>query len=329
MAKKPRANSQNKTIRNVVIAFSAIVIVIGALLIWNNRALSYAGTIDGERVPMAHLNFFHSNWLGMLGNEWGMHIDSATNDLARQWGWDDASTLWIISNQADLLGIVMTDDDWADVDEIVDEITAIFGTAGLRDWGFTTASFRRFAERMVLQDLVSERILQDAFIDEDVLQEQLDEFLEESALELQTVSILYVEVETREEADRIMGEVFMGRPLYQLMREYSIAYDVYALPLDDEGYAIEIIDARATPLASWQVTPVQALGVGTLSDIHELENGNFAIFQIVDIEDPDFEAVEEFFRSQFIENAQNEHRDNALFIWRENARIEPNSRILN
>jgi len=328
MAKKPKANSQNNTIRGIIIAFSAIIVVIGALLIWNNRNVSFAGTIDGQRVPVAHLNVFHQNWIDQIHFEWGIPVTDDIAVMARGWAWDELVDLWIVSNQADLLGITLTADDMLQVDEIVDSYNSFFGREHLRAWGFTNASLRRFAERLVLQDLVAQRVIQDVIIDEYELEEAFEAFLVEHAFELQTVFIYYIEVASMELADQLLMQIFMGAPIVELMREHSLVYDPLALPLDEDGEPIEMINAFNTALNSEQIGTVFAMGIGTLSDVQMLDNGNFALFQVVDVEEADRELVFEFFYEDFTLAAQNQLLENHLLIWRAHTDVTQNSRVL-
>jgi len=328
MAKKPKANSQNNTIRGIVIALSAVIIVIGALLVWNNRSVSFAGTINGERVPVAQLNVFHQNWIDQIHFEWGIPVTPDIADMAREWAWGELVDIWIISNQADSLGIILSADDLLEVDEIVDAYNAFFGREHLRAWGFTNASLRRFAERLVLQDRVRARVLEDVVINEDELAEAFENFLVEHALELQSVYIYYIEVTSAEMADQLMMQIFTGASIVELMREHSVAYNPLALPVDEDGELIERINALDTPLNPEQIGIVYAMGIGTLSDVQMLDNGNFALFQVVDVEEADRDMVFEFFHEDFTAAAQNELLENNMLIWRAQTNVVQNSRVL-
>ena len=328
MAKKPKANSQNNTIRGIIIAFSAIIVVIGALLIWNNRSVSFAGRIDGERVPIGQLNFFHQNWIDEVHFNWGLPITDDIAEMTRGWAWAELVDMWVVSNQADLLGISLTAEDMVDVDELVDAFNAFYGRDTLRTLGFTDSSLRRFAERSVLETRVRLHVIEDVIINENELEEAFEVHLIENMHELQTILVYYIEVATQELADQLLTEMFMGASIVDLMRTHSIVYDPSVLPVDEDGELIERINAMHTNLNEEQIAMVFALGVGTLSDIQWLDNGNFAVFQVADVVEEDREVSLERFREQFILTAQHELFENNMLIWRAHADVVPNRRVL-
>ena len=332
MAKKPKANNQNTAIRNAAIAFGLVIIVVAAALIWNNRSLAIAGSLDGQNLPRPHLEFFT---LGREQELWGMGVDD--QDFARAWAWDDLLQFHVVINQADNLGIYLTPDDFAMVDEMIAEYESIW-IFPEDNWnvitdrlGFTNASFRRFVEQMVLHDKILEHIASFVVITEEDLEEGFSAFLETHALDIRSVFVHYIEVETRALADSILMQAATGTEFAHLMRQHSVMFSPDHLPLDEDGEPIETISISFTNLAAdiEQLFMAYAMDEGDISAVIELANGNFAIFEVVEISDMDFDVVYDFFYQEFTGNAHAEEINNQLMLWMEQAQTSQNNRIFN
>lgn len=325
MAKKPKANSQNNTIKNIVIVFSAFILVVGALLVWNNRSLSFAGTVDGQRIPLAQLNFFHSSQLeNMMWQMWEFGIFEVTqeiHEMARQQAWTELVNLHIITARADGLGVRLDAEAMAEVDELVENFNEIFGDL-IREWGFSNASFRRFVELMVLQDRVIDHISSSY----SYTQEELDAFIAENILGINSVFVYFVEVDSPMEADSLRMQVNMGRSIIEVIQEYCLFYNPENLLLDEDELPIYELNIWFTPLNEDQIAFAYTLEEGELSDIFVLDNGHFAFFQVVEIvEEVEFDEVLEI----FVNRLRQEIFVNEMTIWLEQARIEENGRLFN
>jgi len=338
MAKKPRAHDQSATTRKVLIIFSAVIIIAAAALIWNNRSLSYAGTLDGQRLPLAQFEFFANSWMEEL---WQMGIGDSP-DLAISMAWSDLVDMHLTVNQASALGVVLTDEDFVRVDEIIERNNSIYtietpqGSVNLlTEWGFSNASFRRFVEMMVLQGKVFDYVTSYVTVDEAEFQAAFEEFLDEHYLDIRAVLVNYIEVESQDHANFVFSQFVQGIEFVQLMREHSLYYDPEFLMVDEEGNTVEWIDIRATAIGMdfEQLLAAYAMEIGEVSPITELANGNFAFFEVVDIEDMDRDELESFFRFEFeggFEGSKRtEYFNNTLLIWRQDANIAQNSRIFN
>ena len=329
MAKKPKANNQNTTIRNVGIIFCTIILIAATALIWNNRSLAYAGTLDGQRMDTAHFNFFLSNWseqlLGM-----GMNDPSFAADLA----WGDLVDFYLVIRQADALPVSLTAEDMEEVDEIVGWFTEMWVLPNInrniiREAGFTNASFRRFIEQLVLRDRLTEHIMSYVEFNEDDFQTGFADFLIEHAFDVTTVFVYYIEVETRSLADDILMQVMQGANFIQMMRDFSVAYDPELLFPDEDGVLIEHTNVLHTGLGMSFEHVMMAYGMaeGDISAVIELENGNYAIIEVAYIDDMDIAELEEIYRPQFEAEARRAYLDNQMLIWRENADITQNRRL--
>ena len=324
MAKRPKAHTQNNTIRNVAIIFCAIVIVTAAALVWNNRSLSYAGTLDGARLPVAQLNFFAENLGGQI----------ADFDLAREFAWGDLVDFHLVTRQADDLGIALNADDMEEVDEIIawyesQWVFPEFNYNLITSMGFTNSSFRQFMEQFVLRGRVVDHVTSFVEIDEEVFARAFADFVVEHAFDITSVFVHHITVEDAVQATSLLLQHTEGADFVELMREHSLTYNPETLMVDEDGALIEHTNIwdTAISLDFEQVMVAYEMEIGQVSDIIALENGNFAIFQIADIHEMEMSVVEEIFRPQFEDGARFDFLNNQLMIWREQSAIEQNSRI--
>ena len=100
MARRPKANSHDNTIRNLTIGFIVIILIVGTALIWNNRSLSYAGTLDGSRMPIEHLNFYQNQAWETLVWQFGMAAGPETEEWAMNIAFESLLELHLTVNRA-------------------------------------------------------------------------------------------------------------------------------------------------------------------------------------------------------------------------------------
>jgi len=333
MARKPKANSQNTTIRNVAIVFCAFILVVGALLIWNNRSLSFAGTVNDERMPIEHFHFFWNEAHEMLAWEFGGVGGQAFDELAMEIGFEGLVELNLAMFQAETLGITLNEEDMEEVAQRAEFYRAINTHSdfdGIAAMGFTNSSFMRFVEMRVLSDRVFEHFAALVEVSEEELEEAYEEFVAENYFDLKNVFVHIIEVEQEDLAGTIWNRFTMGEDFRELMREYSIVYDPESLFVDEDGETIEYVNILTTNLVQDmdQIAIAYAMEPGMASVVIEIPNGNFVIFEVVHIEDVvDREQLEIDFKEHHEGVLRGEFFRNQLIIWREQAEIMPNSRI--
>ena len=334
MAKKPKANNQINSIRKTVVFSCAVLLIISAFLIWNNRSLSVAGTVDGERISVAELNFFWTNWMEHL-MEMGMPGDSAeTSDWALELAWEDLVELRVVVNQADRLGVVLTQEDMEQIEELIAFYNMMLvnedaGINRIRDMGFTNASFRRFTEIMVLRDRVFQHVTDAAVaeIDEEQFQQDFEDFVSENFIDLKDVFVYFIEVETEEQASGLLAQVVQGADFEALYWEHSLTSGPMVMPGGETPTAAT--HAFNTPMNEEQIRAAYTMDVGVISEVLALENGHFSIFKVAEIEEIDRAEVEELFRTDYEAAARQNFFQEELFVWREFARVSPNGRVIN
>jgi len=338
MAKKPKANSHDNTIRNVIIGFCVLILIVGTALVWNNRDLNHVGTVDGERMTLTHLNFYFNEAQEQLMFQFQMQPSIEMESWAREIAFDTLVDLYVVTGRAAGLGVALTDEDQATVQELVDLnrqmfVIEEFDIDMISAMGFSDRTFRQFVEKLVLYDLVREHALADFVLDEVALTEAYEQYLEENFLFLTDVMVHYIEVETQTLAESILTQmVTAGTSFAELMREHSIAYEPGLMPVDDDGEIIETVNVRFTNLAQNTDHLALAYGmeVGNISSVLELDNGNFAIIEIVEINEmvEDFEEFEREFREWQEGMWREESFRDIANTWRAEANIARNTRIM-
>ena len=335
MARKPKANSQNTTIRNVAIIFCTFILIVGALLIWNNRSLSFAGTVNNERMPIEHLHFFWNEAHEMLAWEFGGVGGPEFDAFAMEIGFEGLVELNLAMLQAEALGITLNEEDMEEVAQRAEFYRAVNTRGdfdGIAAMGFSNASFMRFVEMRVLNDKVFEHFAGLLEVTEEELEAAYEEFFTENYFNLRNVFIHIIEVEQEGLANNIWNELIMGTNFLELMREHSIVYDPENLPVDEDGEVIENVNILGTNLVEDmnQVAIAYAMEPGMVSTVIEIPNGNFVIFEVVHVEDVvDREQLEIDFKANHEETLRAEFFRDQLSTWRENAEITPNRRIFN
>jgi len=334
MAKRPRANSHDKTIRNVVIVFGAIILILGAIMIWNNRSLSYVGTVDGQRIPTPNFHFmFHEYqeelwWRGMMvtpENEAEV-VDEVFERLLN---------IHLTARWAEDLGISLTAEHREIVDERIESYRAAYAAPDfdlLSAWGFSNASLRRFVEQRVLFDLVYEYITGRYEITEEDMIQAFEEHLAENFFDFSEVFVYYIEVGTQELADNIMTQLVFGADIVELLRDHSIVFEPEMMRTGSDGLITESINIRTTNLDddTEQLRLVYDADIGTLMGPLELPNGNFAIIEVAEINEfiEDFEEHEIQFREHHEWQSRLLYFHNELLTVRGDIEIRRNSRIL-
>lgn len=351
MAKKPKANNQNNMVRNVIIIFAAIILVAGTLIVWNNRDMSFAGTVDGQRIPMSHLNFFWNSWGDNEGLMWEMLQHGImpgspeANEFIMELAWNSVVEQTIVASHAEDMGITLAGENAEMVDEQIETFENWFthvneegevlvtSSEMIRALGFSNASFRRFAEQVVLAGLVHDHIVASVELGDEELAEAFAEHLEEH-FDYSDVFVHIIEVDTEELANELWMQIALGADFLGLMREYSLAYNTDMLEEDEEGNLIEDLHILATNLRTNQdhIEMAHDMGIGDVSSIITLDNNNFAIFEVVRIEHLDDEGraeLEEEFNAWHTSVVSNEHFSNQVMIWLEQADVRQNSRVFN
>jgi len=336
MARRPKANSHDNTIRNMIIGFLVVILIIGGLLIWNNRALSYAGTVDGVRMPIEHFNFYQNQAWETLVFWSGMPDNAETAAWAMEIGFEGLVELHLTAIRAAEFGLSLADVDPDEVRESMDAIRAMYERPEIdmiAALGFSNASFRRFVELQVLHGLVHEHVIGLATLDE----EEMAEAFEQHMLEIDTIArmnevlVHWIEVETEELANTLHGMILVNPDNFtEYMREHTLGFDEDALELDDAGEPILTINVDHTPIA-WDSDTHNipyAMEVGDISGVIQLLTDTFAIFEVVEINEVmTRDEMEMEFIPFYEEHIQNMYFRERVEQWIEEANVVLNERV--
>jgi len=336
MARRPKANSHDNTVRNLIIGFCVIVAIVAAALVWNNQSLSYAGTVNGERMPVAHLNFYQNQaWDHLIWNEgWPPGADTQAWSMAL--AYESLLELHITTARAAGFGITMANVDSEEVEARMAMLRMIHERPDMdifANMGFNNAGFRRFVELQALHELVYNHVAAQATIDLQEVEDALEDFMVENHMNFTNVLVHLVEVETQEQAEALHRRLFVeGDSVEFLMVEYSLAFHEEFLDVDDDGQLITAMNVDFTILG-WdeeQRALAYAMEIGDVSEVLELMSENFGFFQVVDIESviEDLDGFKDGFRADFEHGLRNEFFRARLAEWADEAVIVPNGRII-
>jgi hypothetical protein len=313
--------------------FAVIILIIGGLLVWNNRSLSFAGTIDGDRMPIEHFNFYRNQAWQTLVFSFGWPNDDETEAWATASGFERLTELHLTTRRAAEFGFSVADVDADEVQEHMELLRTMLEAPdfdAIAALGFTNTSFREFVELQMLHELVYRHITDLVTIDEEEMAEAFEQHLIDSFMEMNQVLVYMIEVETQERADALLRALLVGDDFVELMREHSVAFDEDMLELDEVGQPILTMDVFHTPLA-WDEELLEvayALEIGEISGILELPTGNFAIVQAVEINEiMTREMMEAEFMPMHEERLRDEYFRERLGQWAEEAEIVQNNRI--
>ena len=326
MARRPKANSHDNTVRNIFIGFAVIILIVGALLVWNNRSLSFAGTIDGERMPIEHLNFYQVQaWQALQWEGWpdGPQLEMWALEI----GFDSLQVLHLVTGRAADFGLSVADVDAAEVDRRVAELDRDFVTR----MGFNNRTFRQFIELQVLHELVFEHITGLVTVDEDEITEAFEQHVDENFTQFTQVMVHLIVVEEESQADAILAQIMGGADFTELMREHSVIFDEEYMFRDDAGDLIYAVDFDLTILflEPGFILLAYDMEEGDVSDVLHMADSRFAIMEAVEVNQlRDMDEVEATFREEFRRRTEVEYFHDRLDQWREEADIVPNSRII-
>ena len=347
MSNKRKGKSSG--IKGFVVAFIAFIIVITGALIWNNNSLSYAGVVDGNRIPVAFHRFFY--WDIRQNTEWelmfsGLSWDQEWEDFANESAFSHASELIIVRNWANSIGVELDQEGQLLAELRLGELTSMFGMEYFRELGFNNSLLQRFAEYLVLYEKMAEHIwLQNDISDqelEEMLEEEFEQFLLENLLNLRHIHALFLEVEDMEIANNLIQEHALGTSLESIIREHSLSFNEEFQQFTEDGepiYTVNILNHLMTgeEFDGELISFLYQMEPGTITTPWLLSNQNWGVFYISHIEEPvdflhqgieTYEELQDFFNATRGHQIRIEYFADILHIQREIADIETNSRII-
>ena len=338
MAKKPKANSHDNTVKNMIISFCVIIFIVGTLLVWNNYTLSYAGTVDGERMPVTHLNFYQNQAWDTLLWQIGMMPGPETEEWAMEIAYDSLIELHLTASRAADFGFSLADVDADNVDERMDMLRLMHERPDMDVFaamGFSNRSFRRFVELQALHELVYEHIISMATVDEQEKQEAFEQFWAESFTHYTDVLVHLIEVETQDEANAVIARTLGGENFVDLMRELSVSFDEESLQYDDDGQPILTQNIEFSILAEWgeheHIALAYGMEEGEISMPISIAGGNWVIFEVAEIfglDEDEMVQLEEDFKHNHEMRTRDEYFRERFEEWKKEANIVPNGRVL-
>jgi len=335
MAKKPRANSGDKTVKIAIISFIVLIVAVGTALIINNRSVSYVATVNGQRISAQQYNYHFQEALMQYEQFfWQFEDPTPLLDLVREEAFESAVAHRLMVNEARDLGLVLSQEEEQEVREHSDNAWRD-NRELIRSLGFSRNSFQEFSRESMLTVSLFSHLTEDIVFTDEELEETFAEFYEQiqnypDNIDYYTVFVQHIEVETLELAEFIFSEIIQGGNFIELMQEHSINYDPDNMPETPDGtpiYFMDIFDTNANELAIRMA--YELFEVGTRSDVIPLDNGNFMLFQIFLIDGPEEEELQEWFFESHPATVRQNHFMSELEFLREQANVVRNERALN
>ena len=331
MAKKPRANSAERSVRTAIICIAAVIVVIGAAAIINNRSLSFAATINGQRVPLEHYRFHVNNQFFELNHLLWQLDPTTANDWILEAAWGELVNTTVMIQHAQSLGLTLN----AEQDEEARELAASFERQELSNLGFSRRNFVEFARQMSLLEVLYEHLTADIVVSDEEINEAFEEFRETirqvpDSYNFYEIFVNQIEVESFELATNIFTEIMHTGDLVSQMREHCVIFDPDNLIPSPDGtpiYFVSLFDTNAN-MEVFELA-YGLFEVGAMGGPIQLDNGNFMIFQIVIIDGPDYEELREQFAEHHEMQVRNEYFQAQITFLREQSDVSPNRRALN
>jgi len=166
---------------NKFLTVIAIVVMATALYADDSFDQSYAGTIDGIGMPMAHFNFYQNQAWEMLVWQFDMpHNDPETDAWAAEIAFESLIELHLTTSHAADFGLSVDDVDMAEVQEQIATLRLMYNRPDIdviATLGFTEVTFREFAEMQILHEMVYQHITSLAVITEEEMASAFEQFL--------------------------------------------------------------------------------------------------------------------------------------------------------
>jgi len=323
MAKKPKAKSGDRTLKTAIAIMLIGIIAIGTVLAINSHNLSFVMTVNGQRVSTEHYRFHFNNYL-MTAQQfiWQFEGIEDMEDHVREFAREEAIGILVINQQARERGIALTAEQIAESDEraqeFIDNELMHMHAAGwrinerefLRSMGFSRRGFNDLFRQIAMIEALNDYITANIVVTEEQARLTFDERVEQAQqfpdiINLYDIMLYYIETETHESA-------------------LNASLDFTPTPGTD-------------PVSIWETNAnmdvlevaFELFEVGAISGPIELDNGNYMVFQIVEIVGPDYDEL----WVNFLESYEEEYRwayfESQFVFWREQAEVTTNERAFN
>ncbi|MCL2854692.1 MAG: hypothetical protein FWE21_03640 [Defluviitaleaceae bacterium] len=296
MSKHHKTKKQDHFIRNAIITFVVLAVLLTAGVLINNRHLSHAGTADGHRISTAELFFaYDANF------DWFTHPVEVLN-----WSWYMLAEFYVVAHRgAAEFGVSLTADDIAQARENADIIRqghiTTTGEDIIAQMGFSRSAWNSFNELLILHDRVVDAIAATAVIDEDALAEAFIEYEELHGDNYIVPVVRVVEADTEEEAQELWPTI--------------------------DADEVEAVNALETNMGTDNIHWAMEMTPGHISEVLPFQFGTWGFFQLVEMQhippDPEIWKENERIRLGHM------HFLNYSELWMSQATIDRNQRAFN
>ena len=323
---KHKSQKRDNTFKIAAITFAIIILAVGTALVINSHTLSFIGTVDGQRLPMAQFHFQENTMWEQLG-DMAMFIDQRT---FAEMTFESLADMHIIANRgAGDFEVVMTSEDiaesraWADT---VRRELMFMDHGGERDliaeMGFSRSAFYSFMEMMALVNLIYDEVVESVDISEDELSDLFDAYIDEYRDEYRVPIVYAIEFMNMFEAEAAREQLLFGTDPRQLIFEgiHNVAeYMEEIEPRHILNYTHFLTQEM------WDTT--RETPIGRITEPMESTFGHYVIF-VVEGEEYQLPELENWSAMHLAERGH-ELFGNYLDMWRNQAAITQNNRVFN
>jgi hypothetical protein len=321
MSNKHKSRKRDNTIRIAVGIFAAFIVIVGTVLLINNRSLSYIATVNGQRIPIEQ---FHYQWDMTENAAWeaGWRMFLSDMDIA-EWALDSLVELHVVAARADEVGAALSAENIEQARQEADSLREWFtfqGQDGIARMGFSRASFNSFIEMQILAGLVAEEVAGRLEISEEELAAAFEEYISINSQNYIEPLVHFVEHEDLETTQNFREGVEISvadiRGFIRTEVEIQSLEDIEPVPFSQLvhflGLSQDIFEHALT------------MHPGELSELMPLPGGGFGFFLVDRFEFVFPEA--EIWKAGHESELRFEHYRAYLEFWLDQAEITRNER---
>lgn len=302
---KPNSRKRDNFMKNAIIGFVVVAVVLIAAILVNNRHMNHAGTIEGNRVSRAELLFQYDQLVRSMQDFAWFFSPEELFDMA----FGDLIDLYVVSSRAEEFGITLSAAELESARTLSDNMRQSYeleyGFDVIRQWGFTRNQFLRFYEHWELYRLVNAHISDQFVLDPEEATQRYNEYVEENRENHITPFIHFVEADTEEEAQNLWGEL--------IMTDFT----------NEDGVAI---NAHVAGIGPDNIDFARGMEIGSVTGVMPFQFGTWGFFRVEYFEDT-LPEEEQWIEEILLPELRNQHFRNYADLWIEMADINRNERL--
>ncbi|MCL2619446.1 MAG: hypothetical protein FWD97_00750 [Defluviitaleaceae bacterium] len=302
---KPKPRKRDNFIKNAIIGFVVLAVVLTTAIVINNRHMNHAGTVNGHRISRAELLFQHDQ---LVRSMWDIIWFFSPDELFDM-TFDSLTELYVVSSRAEELGITLSAADLEEAREEADLLRdmylEMYDVDAIRQWGFSRNQFLRFNEQIVLYRLVHAHVSDQFVLDVEEASQRFNEYIDENWENYIVPFIHFVEADTEEEAIALWEEL--------VLESFT----------NEDGTAM---DARLTDIGWDNLDFARGMTIGHVTEVLPFQFGTWGFFRVEYFEN-DLPEEEVWIEQRLLPELREQHFRNYADLWVEMADVSRNERL--